>query len=1242
MRFFKKKSDENTKKLSPFKKWIARIGVVAMAIAATMIPATQSVFAEQITKNYLYYYVDLPGVGTHFDEPMFTWNGTPTYCIQPASHMPGPLGGGTGTSVTTADVFSKSSLDSFTGLTASQKKMINAISYYGYGYTGRSSYDYYFAAQALIWEQCGQSSYWYDHESGVNAAKSQIMASVNAYYSYTTETPYFKMVDTGTGQTVSEGSTINFGNAREGVTYKITDTKGVLSKYKLTTNDFGSRATLSGNTLTVTVDSSDYGVTRTLQFKQTLSADIDRGESCVIYSASYQNQFVVGNLIGSGTSSIIRMTGIGQTVDISKQDTNGGFISGSTLALYKVNGSTSSFVKRWTSTGSNTELNLVSGTYKLVEEDAPKGYYLSQPVTFTVGVKPYETQYFKMTDETLNIGISKVGATTGEAVENAHLVMKDRQNNIIYEWDTHGEYTQIPSNLLKAGETYHITETYNPPGYFALADEVIIQIPLYKPATSELNSAGYKVYNVLDEEIDYRVDKVDADTQEEVIGATMQIKDSNGTVIDEWVTDGNEHRIPKEKLEVGKNYTVHEVSAPAGYYVMATDISFSVSNTARGTYRIYAEDRAIQVNITKVDDDGYTVEGATLRVVDTNGDEVCRWTTENGSEQIKGLMDGETYYIEELAAAQGYYVTTTKQEFTVKATNATAQAKGQSIEFANAPIEYYVQKVDSKTKTNLAGAEIQVIEDGALDDEGNEKVVATVTTSDEGSVMIPSEALECGKTYRLHESVTIDGYYYATKDQTFTVPSSIEEAKKLKKTEFTFTVEDQKIELNVVKLDSETNEYVGGAQLAIFDTDKLTNEDGSAVEPLYQWETDADEPFKISDYVTLKAGQTYYLREMETATGYYLSEAVVSVELPTNISSGNKTLTATFENIPIKWHIAKVDENSNVLTTSEDGSYFTLEVYDTNETLDNNDDDTLITTLETNDKDYKSNGYFDMQEYINQGLVVGGHHYRIKEASAANGWRIADDTIVEIQYTDENDTLVRSSVTDEQIHVGIKKVDENGNLLTTVTTIENDKKVTKGFELSIYDEETNELVLTVDTSDEEYATKGYVDISNYLSAQKSYIVKETAVPVGYYQAKDYSFTVDSLTYEAIDGVNVGMITMIDPTIYAQFRKEDKTGNVIFGADGEGFIFQIYNTNGTDDTSDDTVVATFNTLTAEHNDAGWISIGQYLQEATTYRIHECYAPGTYKTSSQDAYITTPGYYVESQGSVQNVVIQFDED
>lgn len=1215
-----KKQEANTseeKKMPWYKKIGVKLSIVAVVVASVLIPTTEAVFAEQITKHYMYYYVDVDGY-SHVDEPMFTWNGTPTYCIQPSAHMPGPLGGGTGSSVTTGDVFSKTSLDSYGGLTSDLKKKINAISYYGYGYTGRGSADYYFAAQSLIWELCGAPSYWYDKQATIDACRNEIMNSVNKYLNYTSESPNFRMTDNQTGQTVSEGSSIDFSKATIGKTYTITDTKGILGNFTVTQNDFGNRAVVSGNKITVTIDESDYLVQRTISFKRNLEADIDRGESVIIYSSAYQNQFVVGNLVGSGTSTTVKLTGSGVPVDLSKVNEAGEAIAGASLSLYRVNGSTESFITSFTSTTSPQYLELCPGTYKLVETNAPKGYYVSQPITFTVEKKPYETQLFRMTDKAIKIGINKIGDTSSEPVVGAHLTVTDQKNNMIYEFDTTGGLVEIPSNILEAGKKYFINETYNPPGYFALSQEVMIEVPLYAPAESELTD-GVKGYNVLDEEIDYRVTKVDADTREQIKGATMQVIDSNKNVIDEWVTDGSEHRIPKEKLTVGKMYSIHEAKAPAGYYTMAKDITFTVTSTARGTNTLIAEDRAISILVTKTNESEAALAGATLVVYDSQHNELDRWVSGNDSHKLKNLSDGEKYYIEELASATGYYPTTSSKEFTVEAKSVQAQEKSTNISFINHEIQLYVRKQNSKTKEYMAGATLEVI-----DDETNE-VVDTIVTETE---KVQIKNLKAGKSYTVHESDSVDGFYYPDSDVHFTVPATWEEASKMDDSEFIITVQDAPINFNIIKRDASTQEYVGGALLAIY-----ANQDDT--EPLYTWTTNAEEPEKISDKIQLKAGKTYYIKELDTATGYYLNSAIQEVTIP--VQNPGRTLTADFYNIPIKWNIKKTDMDGNTLTTSEDGTYFTLEVYDTNGSEDSIDDDTLITTLETNDKDYKKKGYFDMQTYIDQGLIKGGDKYRIHEASAANGYRLAQDVIVTIENSGETDTIL-STVKDEEISVGIMKVNENGDLLTQVSAIVDGKAKQVGFELTIYDEETGEEVLSFNTKDEDYAKKGYKDVSKYLSAAKSYVVKETSLPKGYYQAKDYSFTVDSLEYTEVNGKTIGIIKMVDPTIKAQFRKENQYGDVVFGTYGEGFKFQILDTNGTDDTSDDYVVGTIDTYTDSHNDGGWIEIGQYLQEARTYRIHEYYAPVGYELSSTDAYVTTPSYYAEEKdGTVINVVL-----
>ncbi len=66
------------------------------------------------------------------------------------------------------------------------------------------------------------------------------------------------------------------------------------------------------------------------------------------------------------------------------------------------------------------------------------------------------------------------------------------------------------------------------------------------------------------------INKTD-ETGKPLSGATIQIIDANGNVVDEWVSDGTAHEV----LLPEGNYTLHEVSAPEGY-IKASDKAFTV------------------------------------------------------------------------------------------------------------------------------------------------------------------------------------------------------------------------------------------------------------------------------------------------------------------------------------------------------------------------------------------------------------------------------------------------------------------------------------------------------------------------------------------------------------------------------------------------------------------------------------------------------------------------------------------
>lgn len=70
------------------------------------------------------------------------------------------------------------------------------------------------------------------------------------------------------------------------------------------------------------------------------------------------------------------------------------------------------------------------------------------------------------------------------------------------------------------------------------------------------------------------ISKVDATTGEELPGATLVLKDSNGKVIDEWVSEDTPHKV-KVKLSAGK-YTLTETIAPEGYELSTETVEFTV------------------------------------------------------------------------------------------------------------------------------------------------------------------------------------------------------------------------------------------------------------------------------------------------------------------------------------------------------------------------------------------------------------------------------------------------------------------------------------------------------------------------------------------------------------------------------------------------------------------------------------------------------------------------------------------
>lgn len=138
-----------------------------------------------------------------------------------------------------------------------------------------------------------------------------------------------------------------------------------------------------------------------------------------------------------------------------------------------------------------------------------------------------------------------------------------------------------------------------------------------------------------------------------LIGSHLQIWDKEKNVIDDWITDGTDHVI-HARLVAGETYTLHEVSAPAGY-VLSPDIPFTVSEDG-SIDEIVMKDDYTKIQFVKLSEKtGELLKDVNMQVWDKDEKVVLDWITDGTVFQVDGLLiAGETYTLHEVSAPAGY------------------------------------------------------------------------------------------------------------------------------------------------------------------------------------------------------------------------------------------------------------------------------------------------------------------------------------------------------------------------------------------------------------------------------------------------------------------------------------------------------------------------------------------------------------------------------------------------------------
>ncbi|WP_288910314.1 SpaA isopeptide-forming pilin-related protein [uncultured Thomasclavelia sp.] len=291
-----------------------------------------------------------------------------------------------------------------------------------------------------------------------------------------------------------------------------------------------------------------------------------------------------------------------------------------------VDAKTGEQVYNWITDDNDLEIDgLTTGDYIWREVNAPEGYVLAKPIEFTV--KDGDIQGIEM--KNFNIEFAKNGNDGNKLLKGGEFQVTSKTKQIVDKW-TSGEHifdvTEDMKAKLMAGETvsdmyvdieddsstyYRISKNEGRDDYRLLMqangetkyynidingdetthmirgtveDQEYVITELKSPdgyATAEpvsfkTNKEQNLTVDMTDEITQFEFYKKDITSQEELEGATLQIKDKNGNIVDEWVSGKTPHKITG--LTVGQTYTMIEVIAPVNYKI-AQNKEFTVSDT---------------------------------------------------------------------------------------------------------------------------------------------------------------------------------------------------------------------------------------------------------------------------------------------------------------------------------------------------------------------------------------------------------------------------------------------------------------------------------------------------------------------------------------------------------------------------------------------------------------------------------------------------------------------------------------
>lgn len=655
----------------------------------------------------------------------------------------------------------------------------------------------------------------------------------------------------------------------------------------------------------------------------------------------------------------------------AKTDEEGNVIEGAHLAIYDITEteelSEDNLVFDWASTSEAVSYNnLERGhTYKLVEYGSVQGHYVTSDKVWTVPETREEEKdpgnadsawdddglYITITaiDARIRLLIEKVDEE-GNPVSGASLSLYDQDaDKVIATYVSTDSPIEVDANLLSAGHTYILQETKAPAGYHRTED-VSIGIPWYADDSGEPLRLIMK-----DKKIDASALKTD-EQGNPIAGVRLAIlqKDSE-EILYEWVSSTEAEPIGMY-LEEGKSYVLRELSSLAGYH-MAKDIPFTIDDAHDEPIRLVMENEPVEVTFTKFDEEGNKVKDALMQLIDTEGNVLYEWMSQDTAEDISQYVEaGKTYTIHEADAPAGYYGCE-DLSFTV-----SLYPEGPlSLSLTDAKIERTVEKKDEDGNM-LTGAKLAL-----CDSEGN--YIETWTS--DGTPHAIGHLLEAGQKYSIHEISAPKGYYMS-EDVSFVVPMYKEDE------ETVITMEDYAITYLIEKCD-ENGDPVSGVHLTL--TDMTTGEEI----PLENDGVTSDSLMELDK--VLIAGHTYVLHEAKAVPGVHTA---ADITFTTQLYGEKGVVKIRMIDESAAITIRKCDEDGEALPGAKLIIYETETDEEGNTTIRKDEAGNPIIVMSFVSKEEST----DVSDFL-----MGGHTYILHEESAPEGYMVSEDILFTVEGT---------------------------------------------------------------------------------------------------------------------------------------------------------------------------------------------------------------------------------------------------